>query len=158
AIVAAEHKDPFGFLGMHRTSDGLVVRSVQPGARKVEVIERGSDRALATLVNVQDSGVFVGAVPGGEPFAYRLRITWPQGVVAEIEDASASPPLLGDVDVYLLAEGNHTEAWKKLGAHPMTLQGVAGVGFVVWAPNARAVSVVGDFNDWDGRRHPMRRR
>src|SRR5260221_11718521 len=128
AIVAAEHQDPFGFLGMHRTRQGLVVRAVQPGARKVEVIERGSGRALATLANVQDSGVFVGTVPGNEPFPYRLRVTWPQGP-AEIEDPYAFPPLLGDVDVYLLAEGNHLEAWKKLGAHPITLQGGAGTGF-----------------------------
>jgi 1,4-alpha-glucan branching enzyme len=163
ALAAAEHQDPFGVLGMHRTRDGLVVRAIQPGARKVEVIERSSGRALTTLANVQDSGVFVGTVPGNEPFPYKLRITRPQGDTSEIDDPYAFPPLLGDVDVYLLAEGNHLEAWKKLGAHPLTLPvhgegGVAGVGFAVWAPNARAVSVVGDFNDWDGRRHPMRRR
>ena len=97
-------------------------------------------------------------IPGRSiPFAYRLRFsasdaTW------EAEDPYRFPPLLGDVDVYLMAEGSHRRIFERLGAHPTSVEGVDGVAFAVWAPNARRVSVVGDFNHWDGRRHPMRKR
>jgi 1,4-alpha-glucan branching enzyme len=79
-------------------------------------------------------------------------------VVWEAHDPYRFPPVLGEIDVYLLAEGSHRRMWERLGAHPRTIDGVEGVAFAVWAPNARRVSVVGDFNQWDGRRHPMRKR
>src|SRR4029078_2359517 len=79
-----------------------------------------------------------------------------QGQFVEIEDAYRFPPILSDFDLYLLGEGTHLLSYEKLGAHPMTLEDVAGVAFVVFAPNAKRVGVVGDFNDWDGRRHAMR--
>src|SRR5262249_13737900 len=90
-------------------------------------------------------------------FSYRILVQT-GGSEFELEDPYRFPPLLGEQDVYLLAEGTHSMAYKKLGAHPSNIEGVEGVGFAVWAPNARRVSVVGEFNRWDGRRHPMRLR
>ncbi len=92
------------------------------------------------------------------PFPYRLRLEVGGGNTVEIDDPYRFPPILGELDVYLIAEGNHLRLYEKLGAHPMELDGVAGVAFLVWAPNAKRVSVVGYFNGWDGRRHPMRKR
>ena len=88
------------------------------------------------------------------PFPYRLRLEVGGGNTVEIDDPYRFPPVLGELDAYLIAEGNHLRLYEKLGAHPMELEGVAGVAFLVWAPNATRVSVVGDFNGWDGRRHP----
>ena len=155
SILKAELRDPFGFLAMHEAPEGLIVRTFQPDADTVRVVDKRDGRVVATLADAEGQGLFTGVVPGRERFSYRLRVTRQDGV-GEIEDPYAFPPVLGELDVYLLAEGTHLEAWDKLGAHPVHCQGVAGVAFVVWAPNARAVSVVGDFNVWDGRRHPMR--
>ena len=156
AVLSANHPDPFGFFGMHRDEDGIVVRTFQPGARTVDVIDR-SGNAIAKLANVQNSGVFVGRIAGDRPIAYRLRVAW-RDETQDLDDPYSFPPILGDLDVHLLAEGNHLQAWHKLGAHLTRIGETWGVAFAVWAPNARAVSVVGDFNDWDGRRHAMRRR
>ena len=157
AILSADHPDPFSFFGMHRDDDGLLVRTFQPGARAVSVVDRAEGRVVGTLGNLRDSGVFVGKIERERPFAYRLRVTWGDET-QEIDDPYAFPPVLGDLDVHLLAEGNHLQAWTRLGAHYMRVGDTIGTAFAVWAPNARAVSVVGDFNGWDGRRHPMRRR
>jgi 1,4-alpha-glucan branching enzyme len=105
------------------------------------------------LARIHPGGVFSGVLPG--PVPYRLRIVWPGGE-QETEDPYAFPPLLGAVDLHLLAEGRHRRLGEALGAHAVTVEGVEGVRFAVWAPNARRVSVVGDFNQWDGRRNPMR--
>src|SRR6202044_1784958 len=101
------------------------------------------------------AGFFSGPVPGRQWFAYRLQVQRAASSRTE-EDPYRFGPVLGETDRYLLAEGTHLEAYKKMGAHPLVCDGVAGVGFAVWAPNARSFSVVGDFNAWDGRRHPMR--
>jgi len=156
-IAAADHPDPFAFLGMHDTGSGLVVRAFLPGARAAEVIDRDRGQRVATMSRLHDAGVFAGHVARRRPFAYRLRVDFGHGF-DEYEDPFRFGTLLGELDVYLLAEGTHTRAYERLGAHCMTLDGVAGVAFAVWAPNARRVSVVGDFNMWDGRRHPMRLR
>ena len=92
-----------------------------------------------------------------EPFRYRLRVRWGSGW-HEFDDVYRFPPVLGELDIHLLVEGNHLASYRKLGAHPIVHDGVEGVAFAVWAPNARRVSVVGDFNGWDGRRMPMRQR
>ena len=92
-----------------------------------------------------------------ERFPYGLRVTWDTGEV-DLDDAYRFPPVLGEMDVYLLAEGTHHKLYERLGAHPRTMEGVTGTAFAVWAPNASRVSVVGEFNNWDGRRHPMRKR
>src|SRR6185312_14036451 len=110
---------------------------------------------LGRLARWHDAGFFSGAVPTATP--YRLRIAWPGGV-EETEDPYSFGPSLGALDMHLFAEGRHFELGHVLGARCMTLDGIAGVRFAVWAPNASRVSVVGDFNSWDGRRHPMRKR
>ena len=159
ALVRADHGDPFALLGPHRQGPGepLLIRAFLPGARDVLVVEDG--RVLAALTLVHPEGVFAGVVPGRfEPFAYRLYGHAGDGSEFEFDDAYRFPPVLGELDVHLLAEGNHLEAYERLGAHTREIDGVAGTAFAVWAPNARRVSVVGDFCDWDGRRLPMRKR
>ena len=156
-IVSAHHDDPFGFLGMHDDDkQGLVVRAFLPQAKSVSVIDASNGALVAELPRVHDDGVFAGPVgPKGRRFAYRLRLQTAGGP-QEIDDPYRFPPILGEMDVYLIAEGKHLRLDEKLGAHPMSMDGVSGTGFAVWAPNAARVSLVGDFNDWDGRRHPMR--
>ncbi len=158
-IVSGRHGDPFSFLGMHRNSKGgLVVRTFQPGARRVRVTRAATSEIVSELKLVHPEGVFEGEIESsGGPFAYRLLIQYGDAEQL-IDDPYRFPPILGEIDVHLIAEGRHLRLDEKLGAHPMTIDGVTGVGFAVWAPNAERVSVVGDFNAWDGRRHPMRLR
>ncbi len=152
--LAGRLNDPFAFLGMHETERGTVVRAFQPGARRVEVIAREDGTPLAELTDVGD-GLFAGAVQARRP--YTLRVHWPDAV-QETEDPYAFGLLLGELDLHLLTEGSHWDLAERLGARLASIDGVEGVLFSVWAPNARRVSVVGDFNAWDGRRHPMRLR
>jgi len=160
-IVAAEHQDPFSFLGMHvdEPTRTVVVRSFAPHAQRVIVVDAGDDdRRTYELPRVHEAGVFSGRIEGRDRlFPYRLRLLCDTGE-QEVEDPYRFSPILGDMDVHLLAEGNHECSFARLGAHPTTLDDVAGVSFAVWAPNAQRVSVVGDFDDWDGRRFPMRLR
>ena len=158
ALMQGDHPDPFSVLGMHRHDGDLVVRALLPGAVAVDLVESRSGRRLAGLAPVDGSAVFAAVVPRRRnPFAYRLRVDWGTHR-QDIEDAYRFPPILGDLDVWLLAEGRHERPYEKLGAHPAEIDGVGGVAFAVWAPHARRVSVVGSFNNWDGRRHPMRAR
>ena len=143
--------DPFAILGPH---DGEL-RVLLPGARSVQAISPGDGRILAELIQTDPIGLFTGPLPPNIP--YRLRIDW-HGITQETEDPYSFRPLLGQIDLHLLAEGRHHDLGACLGAHVMLVNGVAGVRFAVWAPNARRVSVVGDFNTWDDRRHPMRLR
>jgi 1,4-alpha-glucan branching enzyme len=155
-----EHADPWSVLGMHATGDPHreAVRCFLPGARRVEVLEHGSGRLRGVLSPVGAAGFFAGTVAAAEGrFAYRLRVHDAHGV-REMDDPYAFPPLLGELDCHLLAEGSHWRAYEVLGAHPRRLDGVDGMAFAVWAPNAGRVSVVGPFNRWDGRVHVMRRR
>lgn len=156
SIVAGDHGDPFSILGMHEGDDnGLVIRTFQPGARSVEVVSHDGD-SLSELESIHSEGLFAGPVSVSESSPYRLRIDW-DGNVVELDDPYRFPPVMGDQDLYLFGEGNHHYLYEKLGAHPMTLEGVEGVSFAVWAPGASRVSVVGGFNNWDGRRHVMRK-
>jgi 1,4-alpha-glucan branching enzyme len=159
ALVRGAHGDPFAILGMHGgDAEVLTVRVFAPRASAVEVVERQSGRSVATLPRVHDGGFFAGPLGRRKKrFAYALRVTEGDRVT-ETEDAYSFAPILGELDVYLMAEGTHLQLYDKLGAHPRIVDGVEGVCFVVWAPNASRVSVVGDFNHWDGRVHPMRRR
>ncbi|HEY3730597.1 MAG TPA: 1,4-alpha-glucan branching protein GlgB [Steroidobacteraceae bacterium] len=155
ALIEGRIGDPFALLGPHPGANGTVVRAYVPPARAVEVLDRAG-QLLAALQPVQTPGLFAGTIPASR--AYRLRIHWPDGTVQETEDPYSFSLLLGELDIYLLAEGSHLELGRCLGAQHRTIDGIAGVRFAVWAPNAQRVSVVGDFNGWDGRRHPMRKR
>jgi len=158
ALVAARHGDPFAVLGMHEHGGGVWVRTLQPGADQVEVIDAASGRAVANLKRVHADGLFDGRIPRRRKrFAYRLRLA-AGAALQEIDDPYRFPPVLGDTDLWLLAEGRHQRLYEKLGAHAAVLDGVAGFSFAVWAPNASRVAIVGDFNQWDGRMHPLRLR
>lgn len=156
ALINAEHRDPFSVLGPH--ADGLggyYIRAFLPQALSVNVVDRETGDVLGPLSCPDVPGLFVGQF--AEPRAYALRIQWAGGEQTS-EDPYSFGPLLGEMDLYLFAEGNHRDLSHCLGAQVMNVDGVPGVRFAVWAPNARRVSVVGDFNIWDGRRHPMRLR
>lgn len=158
AIVVADHRDPFGFLGIHVVGrrKGVTITAFLPQASSVEVIDAASAEPVAAMTKIDDAGLFECRIADrSEAFRYRLRVDG-GAASADAEDPYRFPPLLGELDAHLLAEGTHLDSHKKLGAHVATLDDVAGISFAVWAPNARRVSVVGDFNDWDGRRHPMR--
>ncbi|MBV9776719.1 MAG: 1,4-alpha-glucan branching protein GlgB [Acetobacteraceae bacterium] len=155
ALAHARLGDPFAVLGPHDGQHGRVVRAFLPGAERVELVSRENGRRIGELAQGEPYGLFAGLADTAE--AYRLRIQWP-GAVQETEDPYAFGLLLSDLDLYLFNEGRHFELAFALGARPMTIDGAAGVRFAVWAPNARAVCVIGDFNSWDARRHPMRLR
>ncbi|WP_119419160.1 1,4-alpha-glucan branching protein GlgB [Desertibaculum subflavum] len=155
AIVNGDHPDPFAFLGLHETEDGLVVRTFLPEAAGVTVLDAKTSRPVGALERVHDAGLFAGRIERKRRLPYRLRVNW-GGREADVGDPYRFPPWLGEVDLHLFGEGTHLSAYDKLGAHPTNLDGTQGVAFVVWAPNAHRVSVIGDFNNWDGRRHPMR--
>ena len=158
ALVAARHGDPFAVLGFHETPDGPAIRAFVPHAASLDVLDDGG-RKLAGLESRHPAGFFEGLLPG-RPAArirYRLRAA-NAGGSWDLEDPYAFGPVLGPIDDHLFAEGTHREVYQRLGARVAEHEGVAGVHFAVWAPNADRVSVVGDFNDWDGRRHQMRKR
>jgi 1,4-alpha-glucan branching enzyme len=172
AIVRGEHSDPFHILGPHRETSTrknvVIVRVFRPDAASVSVLWDG-ERGIYPATRVHPDGLFVATIPeapatsaagstereiGGA--AYKLRITYSDGHSVEIYDAYAFPPVLTEFDLHLMGEGTHYLKYEKLGAHVREVDGVRGVHFAVWAPNARRVSVVGDFNHWDGRTNPMR--
>jgi 1,4-alpha-glucan branching enzyme len=154
AVLGGYHADPFRYLGLHRENGHAVVRAFLPGADAVKVVS--GDKCERELARIHSTGLFTGEVPD-DLSRYRLRTRWREGSI-DIEDAYRFPPVLSDYDLHLLGEGTHLQSFDKLGAHPLVLDEVAGVAFAVLAPNARRVSVVGDFNGWDGRRHAMRMR
>src|SRR5205814_2062356 len=154
AVAEGRSLDPFAVLGRHSTPSGDIVRVMLPGAFAVTVVARDERDRQSALNPIRQTGLFVGPAAGRGPYA--LRLDW-GGLLQETEDPYSFGPLLGELDVYLLAEGKHHDLAACLGAHAMVVDGVPGVRFAVWAPNARRVSVVGDFNTWDGRRHPMRK-
>jgi 1,4-alpha-glucan branching enzyme len=156
ALVRAEHHDPFSILGPHGDgAGGQFIRAYLPGALKVEVLDRDSGEERGELTATETPGLFVGHFAQARP--YLLRTRWAGGEQVA-EDPYSFGQLLGEMDLYLFAEGNHRDLSGCLGAQLTSVDGVEGVRFAVWAPNARRVSVVGDFNVWDGRRHPMRLR
>lgn len=164
ALEQGEHGNPFAFLGPHRDGDGAFIRAWLPGAQRVELLaaSRGAptgdgppDGELLGEMAQPHPGLFCLRIE--PPRDYRYRIHWPESV-QETEDPYAFGPLLGDLDIYLFSEGNHRQLGEVFGAQLARHEEVDGVRFAVWAPNARRVSVVGNFNAWDGRRHPMRLR
>lgn len=159
AIAAGTHSDPCAVLGQHCVDGKIMQRAFHPEADTVDVLDRKTGRKVVSLVPFDGAvGVFAGKVPRRtKRFEYLLRMTKGDHVW-EAEDPYCFGSVLGALDEHLISEGAHLDLWKVLGANVMTHEGVAGTHFAVWAPNARRVSVVGDFNGWDGRRHPMRKR
>ncbi|MDN5864945.1 MAG: 1,4-alpha-glucan branching protein GlgB [Gammaproteobacteria bacterium] len=154
ALAAGDCADPFAVLGPHEAADGTEVRVFLPGAGAAALLDR-SGRLLAEA-GERFPGLFCAPLPQPAQ-AYRIRACWPGGD-SVFDDAYRFGLILGELDVHLIAEGRHRESWRLLGAHRRVSGGVAGTAFAVWAPNAGRVSVVGDFNQWDGRRLPMRLR
>jgi 1,4-alpha-glucan branching enzyme len=147
-----ELPDPHAYLGAHPTEGGVVVRTYRPDAESVRVLPMGVE-----LERLGGDGVFEGTIEGAQlPLEYELEVRYPTGDSYVLRDPYAFLPTVGELDVHLAGEGRHEELYARLGAHPRVVDGIAGVAFAVWAPNAASVSVVGDFNGWDGRLHPMR--
>ncbi len=154
AIAEGRHGDPFSVLGLHRRGMAWVMTAFVPGAERLWVLTDTATPIAASAL-AQAPGLFVAELDARQP--YRLRAA-AGGVEWEFDDPYRFGPVLGELDEYLLGEGTHQRLWHALGAHVIQHEGVHGTHFAVWAPNAERVSVVGDFNIWDGRRHPMRRR
>jgi 1,4-alpha-glucan branching enzyme len=151
-LVSGLHHDPHRLLGVHPQDGSAVVRAWRPAASSV-VLRAGQRRV--ELRELHAAGVFEGDV-GGIGRDYELEVAYPDGNVLRVRDPYVFAPTLGDVDLHLLGEGRHERIFDVLGAHAREVDGVAGTAFAVWAPSARAVAVVGDFNSWDARLHPMR--
>jgi 1,4-alpha-glucan branching enzyme len=162
AIAGGFHGDPFRVLGPHRldgdapasTTPEWEIRAFLPDAVAAEVVTSSKSTEME---RTHSSGLFVARLPS-EPGAYKLRFKNHSGEAIEQEDAYRFPQLITDFDLHLFNEGTHYEAYRTFGAHPQVVDDVKGTRFAVWAPNAIVVSVVGDFNGWDSRRHPMRAR
>ena len=160
ALVTARHSDPFSVLGLHEDAEGrLWLRSLLPGAQQVVVIDAATGKSIVTSSLRHPDGLFEARIPRRRKrFDYELDVTWQDGQSGRYADAYSFGPQLDLADLHALRAGSHLRPYTVLGAHPMEQRGVAGVRFAVWAPNAKRVSVVGAFNVWDGRRHPMRLR
>jgi 1,4-alpha-glucan branching enzyme len=160
ALVEARHDDPFAMLGMHADAAGqLWLRAMVPGATNVKVLDAATGKHAADLSLRDPAGLWEATIPRRKTrFDYRLAVQWANGDEGVYADAYAFGPLIADADLHFFGEGTHLRPYTFLGAHPMEVEGVLGVRFAVWAPNASRVSVIGDFNAWDGRHHPMRSR
>jgi 1,4-alpha-glucan branching enzyme len=158
-LLSLEHGDPHTLLGLHPAGagrPGWVVRAFRPDAASMRLHVAGEPpRAMARVHEGGLHQVWLREATGR--FRYRLEAIWPSGDAETYDDPYGFWPTLGELDLHLFAEGRHEHIYDKLGAHPLEVDGTPGVAFALWAPNARGVSVVGDFNYWDGRRHPMRR-
>ncbi|HEY2836429.1 MAG TPA: 1,4-alpha-glucan branching enzyme, partial [Rhizomicrobium sp.] len=155
ALLEGRHDDPFSLLGLHAGPGGTFARVWIPGAEAAEAHDL-KGKSLGRLSRVDNRGLFEGTVAGPpQPVKYRARS---HGAEWWLTDPYSFGPVLGPIDDLLMAEGTHFRLYDKLGAHLIEHEGASGIHFSVWAPNARRVSVVGDFNDWDSRRHLMRRR
>ena len=163
ALLSGRHSDPFAVLGPHPSAGGTwTVRFILPWAAEARIAIKGVAK-VADGVKLRPEGFFEASWPSNQttapaPASYKISGLTHYGDPFEIYDAYAFPFLLSEFDLYLMGEGRHYDTYDKLGAHIVTLEGVTGVHFAVWAPSARRVSVVGDFNHWDGRVHPMRAR
>ncbi|MFF0744046.1 1,4-alpha-glucan branching enzyme [Streptomyces sp. NPDC004111] len=150
-LLAGTHHDPHGVLGAHPGPGGVLFRVLRPYAKAVTVLAEG----LRARLRDDGDGFFSGLLPLTDVPEYRLRVTYDDNEI-EIHDPYRFLPTLGGLDLHLIGEGRHEELWRALGAQPLTHQGVTGTRFTVWAPNARGVRAVGDFNYWDGTGFPMR--
>ncbi len=154
ALAAGRHSNPFALLGPHLENGERRVRCLLPHATSVSMTDLKGN-VIASMDRIHDGGIFVATLPPRYR-RYRLRVLTGSGEQQDIEDPYRFPSTLGELDLYLLGEGSHREIYRKLGSQCTKLAGIQGTRFAVWAPNARRVSVIGDFNQWDGRRHVMR--
>ena len=160
-LASGFHHDPHSLLGVHRATDAtgqdrLVVRAWRPDAVLVDLLTGGERHPMHQL---HHGGLFAAVLPGPAAAVaptYAFEATYPDGATVGVEDPYRFVPTMGELDLHLFAEGRHEELWRHLGAHVRTHQGVTGTSFAVWAPSSPSVRVVGDFNGWDGRVHPMR--
>nr|WP_256328039.1 1,4-alpha-glucan branching enzyme [Streptomyces sp. 136MFCol5.1] len=150
-LLAGEHHAPHDLLGAHMVRGGVAIRVLRPYARSVTVLAKG----LRTELHDDGDGFFSGLLPVPSVPEYQLLVGYADNEI-EVHDPYRFLPALGDLDLHLIGEGRHEELWTALGAQPMEHQGVAGTRFTVWAPNARGVRIIGDFNYWDGTGFPMR--
>ena len=164
ALVEGRHSNPREVLGPHEVvQDGrraLAVRAYLPNTRQVWVLDP-RHHGQRPMRRIHPSGLYeaICPVPDGTPDSpYQFRVVNDHGDAATIHDPYGFPSFLSDYDIYLFGEGTHGRAYERLGAQIRTVQGVTGVNFCTWAPNAVSVSIIGDFNDWDGRRHPLQKR
>jgi 1,4-alpha-glucan branching enzyme len=160
SLVQVQHRSPHTLLGMHPLGDGsgVVVRVFMPWATKVEIAPvHEKKKPRIQLEKIHDHGVFEGtSTEARQVYAYDLIAIDPAGHKFQSRDPYSFLPTLGETDLYLFNQGNERRIYEKLGSHLRQIDGVWGTSFAVWAPNAQRISVVGDFNQWDGRRHPMR--
>lgn len=154
-LIAGVNNCPHNILGNHIRDGHQIICAYRPCAEYIKVFDR-SGKNEKYLDKIDDKGFFGIYLENREYDDYYFEVKYYDGSVLKIDDPYAFEPVITKDDLYLFAESNHYEIYKKLGAHPMTINGVKGTLFAVWAPHARRVSVVGDFNMWDGRLHPMR--
>jgi 1,4-alpha-glucan branching enzyme len=154
-LLRLQHSDPHSILGAHPGPDGVTIRAFQPGAQQVSVVDNGAQ--TRRMAQSDEAGMFEILIKDrNEVFPYKLRVQYPNGVVVTVHDPYSFLPTVGELDQHLWNEGRHERIFEKLGAHVREMKGISGVAFAVWAPNAHGVSVVGDFNGWDGRLDMMR--
>src|SRR5213079_3047495 len=167
-FLTGTHSDPFRILGPHRVGDDLEVRVFRPDARKIDIVLNQQLKEPIAAERIHRDGFFCATVLGARrDLDYHLRLTAWDGSESLTRDPYQYGPIMGEVDQHLFGEGQHWQIYEKFGAHlreigpPSQSSGAAGhergVYFAVWAPNAQRVSVVGDFNNWDGRVNPMRK-
>ena len=163
ALLRGQEADPFKWLGPHldRDRQRVVVRFLRPGVASVELLLRHPRELTLPMTRQHELGLFDVEIPGVDSLDggidYRFHVHSEAGVDAVVDDPYRFGRIISDYDLHLFGEGTLREVYDRLGAHPTTLGGVNGVHFGIWAPNAQRVSIIGDFNDWDGRAHPMRR-
>ncbi len=160
-LLRREAADPHAILGAHAVPDGVVIRALRPGAINVIAVVGAPESPLrdntTRLQQIDPAGVFEGVIEGAElPLRYELEVDYGAAGTFMAPDPYSFSPTLGELDLYLIGEGRHEQLYELLGAHIREHQGVTGTAFAVWAPAARAVSLIGDFNHWNGVSHPMR--
>ncbi|MEK6590572.1 MAG: 1,4-alpha-glucan branching protein GlgB [Nitrospinota bacterium] len=159
-IIHADHHDPFAILGIHPVQvdgeRGVSIRAFLPEAAEASVVDSQNPNSAYPLSLIHPDGFFELFIQNREIFSYYIIIKTHDGNLLKFHDPYSFLPIIGDIDRHLFNEGNHFLIYEKLGAHLIDVNGIKGVHFAVWAPNAKRVSIIGDFNKWDGRRHPMR--
>ena len=157
AIIHGDHSNVFAVLGIHRDkgSKEVFIRAYQPDTKSIELLQNDGT-SLGFMDKLDDGGFYQINLGKVENLHYKFKVENDNGTVYTKEDPYRFPSFFGDIDLYLIGEGNHLDMYKKLGAHITEIDGVKGVSFAVWAPNAKRVSVVGNFNNWDGRINVMR--